>query len=53
VEIADDGSGVRAGRGGVGLGSMRERAERLGGQFTIGPGATGGTLVVAVLPVDP
>jgi signal transduction histidine kinase len=53
VEIADDGSGVRAGRGGLGLGSMRERAERLGGQFTIGPGSTGGTLVVAVLPVDP
>ena len=53
VEIADDGIGVRPGRGGVGLGSMRERAERLGGQFTIGPGAAGGTLVVAVLPVDP
>ncbi|HYN55613.1 MAG TPA: ATP-binding protein [Motilibacterales bacterium] len=53
VEIVDDGTGVRAGRGGVGLGSMRERAERLGGQLTIGPGATGGTVVVAVLPVDP
>jgi signal transduction histidine kinase len=53
VEIADDGIGVGPGRGGVGLGSMRERAERLGGQFTIGPGTAGGTLVVAVLPVDP
>ncbi len=53
VEVRDDGVGHAAPRdGGVGLTSMRERAERLGGTLLVedtGPG----TLVRAVLPVDP
>ncbi len=51
VEVTDDGRGVaEAARGGVGLGSMRERAEELGGSFTLGSTSTGGTRVLARLP---
>ncbi|MCL4265687.1 MAG: sensor histidine kinase [Anaerolineae bacterium] len=52
LEIHDDGVGLPAGyQPGVGLSSMRERAEELGGSFTIVSDA-GGTAVTAVLPLS-
>jgi signal transduction histidine kinase len=54
ARAAGDASGDRAGgaewRGGVGLGSMRERAERLGGSFAL-ESCHPGTAVVAELPL--
>jgi signal transduction histidine kinase len=51
VEVEDDGTGIRPGsRAGVGMSSMRERAEELGGSWFVGASARGGTLVRAVLP---
>ena len=53
LEVEDDGRGIARGSGtGVGLHSMRERAEELGGTFAVGPGPLGGTLVSARLPLD-
>jgi signal transduction histidine kinase len=53
VSVADDGVGLRTGsRAGVGMSSMRERAAELGGSCSIGPGADGGTLVQARLPIN-
>ena len=52
VEILDDGAGLPSDYSpGVGLHSMRERAEELGGFFERGPGEKGGTRVTAVLPL--
>jgi two-component system, NarL family, sensor kinase len=53
LEIADDGVGMPEGRSaGVGMSSMRERAEELGGTLTIeSPGPEGGTRVLARLPL--
>jgi signal transduction histidine kinase len=52
VVVADDGvGGVADSRAGVGLGSMRERAERLGGTFALEPRHPG-TAVVAELPLS-
>jgi signal transduction histidine kinase len=51
LEIQDDGRGLSPERGqGVGLSSMRERAEELGGSCVFEPVATGGTSVRAELP---
>lgn len=51
VEIEDDGRGIGEDvKGGVGLHSMRERAEELGGSCIIEPRPRGGTRVVAELP---
>jgi len=51
IMISDDGRGMPSGaRPGVGLNSMRERAEELGGTLSIDSPAGGGTRVVAVLP---
>jgi signal transduction histidine kinase len=53
VAIEDDGAGLPpALRAGVGLRSMRERAEELGGSLTLEPRPHGGTRVVAVLPLN-
>ena len=54
LEISDDGVGVGRDRGGTGVGlrSMRERAEELGGVCTVEPGAGGGTRVSASLPLE-
>lgn len=52
VAVDDDGSGLPAGyRPGVGLASMCERAEELGGACRIEPRPEGGTRVIARLPV--
>jgi signal transduction histidine kinase len=52
VEIADDGIGLPAEAvAGVGLSSMRERAEEMGGSCRVEAGPGGGTRVVAVLPL--
>jgi len=50
LEVEDDGRGI--GRGpstGVGLASMRERAEELGGRFAVGASESG-TIVTVILP---
>src|SRR6266852_2640960 len=52
VEVTDNGQGLPAGvRSGVGLSSMRERAEELGGTCLIEALAKGGTRVYARLPL--
>lgn len=52
LTVRDDGRGLPEGApAGVGLRSMRERAEELGGSLTTGPAAGGGTEVLAVLPL--
>ena len=51
LEVQDDGKGLsEKRRTGVGLHSMRERAEELGGTLTITPVPTGGTHLSACLP---
>jgi len=52
IEIVDNGIGLpRELRAGVGLRSMRERSEELGGTLTIEPMPRGGTRVTALLPL--
>jgi two-component system NarL family sensor kinase len=52
LEVRDAGVGPSTTpQTGVGLQSMRERAAELGGVCEVGPGADGGTLVRAVLPL--
>jgi signal transduction histidine kinase len=52
IDVADDGDGLdAANRAGVGLTAMRERAEELGGTFTIRNKAPCGTLLTARLPL--
>jgi len=52
VEITDDGVGIPEHRVvGVGLSSMRERAEELGGTLAVEPRPEGGTRVLARLPL--
>jgi signal transduction histidine kinase len=53
LTIQDDGRGLPAERRiGVGLHSMRERAEELSGTCTVEAGEQGGTLVRAYLPLE-
>ena len=52
VEVTDDGVGMPKDRiAGVGLSSMRERAEELGGTCDVEPDPGGGTRVLARLPL--
>ena len=52
VEITDDGVGMPEDRvAGVGLSSMRERAEELGGTLAVEPRRESGTRVLARLPL--
>jgi signal transduction histidine kinase len=52
IEVRDSGTGMGARpRVGVGLSSMRERAQELGGTFTVTSDAGTGTLVEATLPL--
>jgi signal transduction histidine kinase len=54
VEVRDDGVGLpERSRWGVGMASMRERAEELGGTLSITSAPTGGTIVRATLPASP
>lgn len=54
VTVVDLGSGIAVGSpSGVGMRSMRERADELGGVVTVEAHAPGGTRVHAVLPLDP
>jgi signal transduction histidine kinase len=51
VEVQDDGRGIKdEDRAGVGMSSMRERTEELGGRCTVKAIAGGGTLIRALLP---
>ncbi len=55
VEVTDDGIGFDPDKGHpghLGLNTMRERTERLGGQFTINSSSAGSTTLRAVLPYD-
>jgi signal transduction histidine kinase len=52
LEVRDDGHGMGSPRPGVGLTSMRERAEELRGEIEIGPAPEGGLRVAARLPLD-
>ncbi|WP_346538845.1 histidine kinase [Micromonospora sp. DPT] len=53
VRVTDDGRGVTPGTpGGVGMLSMRERAEGIGGGCVVGPGEQGGTRVTVLVPTD-
>jgi len=50
--VEDDGHGIDLhAHAGVGLRSMRERAEEVGGRCVIGPRAGGGTCIVVQLPM--
>ena len=52
IEVSDDGTGIpKDHQSGVGLHSMRERAEELGGTCIVGRSASGGTRVLARLPL--
>ena len=54
IEVSDDGRGIGGGTGsGMGLISMRERAEELDGTCEVSTPPGGGTRVVARLPVVP
>jgi signal transduction histidine kinase len=51
LEVCDDGSGIPAGApAGIGLSSMRERAEELGGRLELESAEGGGTRLAAFLP---
>ncbi len=54
IRIEDDGAGYRPAQpaGGRGLGTMRERAQALGGSITIASSPDGGTTVTLVLPAS-
>ncbi len=54
LDVCDDGRGLAQGaQPGVGLYSMRERAEELGGVCTVVNNASGGVCVEARIPVEP
>jgi len=54
IDVCDDGIGfAESARPGVGLRSMRERADELGGSFTAGKCAPHGTRIQVRLPVAP
>ena len=52
LAVADDGAGISQPYvSGLGIRSMRSRVEALDGSFDLGPGADGGTRLVARVPV--
>jgi signal transduction histidine kinase len=51
VVVADEGRGIDGGGAGLGLSTMRERAEELRGTLSVRRGEHGGTVVTAVLPL--
>lgn len=54
--VCDNGRGIRVSdaerRTSLGILGMEERAKRIGGTLTIGPGSTGGTIAAVVVPVS-
>ena len=55
LSISDDGlglSGTQRSADGQGLHDMQLRAQSLGGELTVQPGLTAGTVVTAVVPVE-
>ena len=55
LRIEDDGCGMvesEAASGGLGLGNLRRRAEKLHGQFEIDSPAAGGTVLIWQVPLD-
>ncbi len=53
LEVSDNGRGIEEDHKlGVGLSSMRERAEELGGSCVVAPASAGGTRVKARLPLE-
>ncbi|MEH7415374.1 ATP-binding protein [Neobacillus drentensis] len=59
ITIEDDGIGISPIRNykknsgiGIGIGSMKERAAELGGQFRLKPNIQGGTVITVFLPVN-
>ena len=56
LTVTDDGVGIAAGGRRSGLENRRERAEQLGGSFTVVPGPAGGTVAtwsVTTRPHEP
>lgn len=53
LNVTDDGGGFSGASSGVGLHAMRERAEELGGVFTLTTGPKQGTRVSVTLPLAP
>ena len=54
LEVSDNGIGIQLpldGQGGLGLGNLRTRAEKLGGYFEIEPADGGGTRVIWCVPL--
>jgi signal transduction histidine kinase len=53
--VSDNGCGMQeteAANGGLGLGNLRRRAEKLNGQFFIESGEAGGTLLTWQVPIS-
>jgi two-component system, NarL family, sensor kinase len=54
LRLVDDGVGLgQPYVSGIGITSMRSRVQALGGVFTLGAAADGGTLLQARIPVKP
>jgi signal transduction histidine kinase len=53
LRVADDGVGLPAGGHRSGLRNLAERAERLGGTLTVGPGQVKGTVLEWRIPLGP
>jgi len=51
LEVSDDGSGV-VGEPGLGITTMREHLEAIGGGVRLGPGRRGGTRLRAWVPAE-
>lgn len=51
--VRDDGIGIDGQPAGVGMVSMRQRADDLGGHLSVDSGPSGGTVVTANLPLHP
>jgi signal transduction histidine kinase len=53
LTVMDDGVGIPATGRRSGLANLAERAQQLGGRFSVDPGAAGGTVLVWSVPVQP
>ena len=53
LTVMDDGVGIPAKGRRSGLANLAERAQQLGGRFSVDPGAGGGTVLVWSVPVQP